>query len=104
MGKPWSAGQAQARESLAADQEDLEARIAAARRDRDAKARAVPRSLLSRYERIRSRRRIHAIFPLRGNSCGHCDTLIPLQRRSVMMGTGATEICEGCGVMLYASE
>lgn len=96
--------QAQARESLAADQQDLETRIAEAKRDRESKASSVPRSLLAKYERIRSRKRIHAIFPLRGNSCGHCDTLIPLQRRSVMMGTGATEICEGCGVMLYATE
>jgi len=93
-----------ARESLAADQQDLEARIAEAKRDRESKASAVPKSLLAKYERIRSRKRVHAIFPLRGNSCGHCDTLIPLQRRSVMTGTGATEICEGCGVMLYASE
>jgi predicted nucleic acid-binding Zn-ribbon protein len=93
-----------ARESLAADQQDLEARIAEAKRDRESKASAVPKSLLAKYERIRSRKRVHAIFPLRGNSCGHCDTLIPLQRRSVMTGTGATEICEGCGVMLYATE
>jgi predicted nucleic acid-binding Zn-ribbon protein len=98
------AAQSKARESLAADQQDLEARISDARRDREGKANSVPRSLLARYERIRSRKRVHAIFPLRGNSCGHCDTLIPLQRRSVMLGTGATEICEGCGVMLYASE
>jgi predicted nucleic acid-binding Zn-ribbon protein len=98
------AAQAKARESLAADQQDLETRIADAKRDREAKASSVPRSLLTKYERIRSRKRVHAIFPLRGNSCGHCDTLIPMQRRSVMIGTGATEICEGCGVMLYATE
>jgi predicted nucleic acid-binding Zn-ribbon protein len=96
--------QATARESLSADQAELESRIADAKRDREAKARAVPRPLLTKYERIRSRKRVHAIFPLRGNSCGHCDTAIPLQRRSIMQGTGATEICEGCGVMLYASE
>jgi predicted nucleic acid-binding Zn-ribbon protein len=96
--------QSKARESLAADQQDLESRIADARRDRERKANAVPRPLLAKYERIRSRKRVHAIFPMRGNSCGHCDTLIPMQRRSVMIGTGATEICEGCGVMLYATE
>src|SRR5262245_2302108 len=96
--------QAKARESLAADQQDLDSRIADAKRDRESKASVVPRSLLAKYERIRSRKLVHAIFPLRGNSCGHCDTLIPLQRRSVMIGTGATEICEGCGVMLYATE
>lgn len=96
--------QAQARESLAADQQAIEAKLATARQERQDKANTVPRSLLSRYERIRSRKRVHAVFPLRGNSCGHCDTMIPLQRRSMMSGSGATEICEGCGVMLYATE
>jgi len=47
---------------------------------------------------------VHAVFPLRNNSCGQCDTMLPLQRRSQMLNTGATEVCEGCGVMLYASE
>lgn len=96
--------QAQARASLAADQQALEEKLANARQERQDKANTVPRNLLSRYERIRSRKRVYAVFPLRGNSCGHCDTMIPLQRRSMMSGTGATEICEGCGVMLYAAE
>jgi predicted nucleic acid-binding Zn-ribbon protein len=96
--------QTRARESLSADQQELEQRLADARRVREEKARQVPRALLSRYERIRSRKRVHAVFPLRGHSCGNCDTLIPLQRRSIMVGTGATEICEGCGVMLYAAD
>jgi predicted nucleic acid-binding Zn-ribbon protein len=98
------AAQAQARESLAADQQAIEVKLVKARQERQDKANTVPRSLLSRYERIRSRTRVHAVFPLRGNSCGHCDTMIPLQRRSMMSGSGATEICEGCGVMLYAAE
>jgi uncharacterized protein len=96
--------QVMARDSLAADQSDIEAKLTDARKDREAKAAHVPRSLLSRYDRIRSRRRVHAVFPLRNNSCGQCDTMLPLQRRSQMLNTGATEVCEGCGVMLYASE
>jgi predicted nucleic acid-binding Zn-ribbon protein len=96
--------QTQAKESLAADRQALEAKLERARQERQDKANTVPRSLLSRYERIRSRKRVYAVFPLRGNSCGHCDTMIPLQRRSMMSGSGATEICEGCGVMLYAAE
>jgi predicted nucleic acid-binding Zn-ribbon protein len=98
------AAQAQARESLAADQRTIEAELADARKIRDEKARKVPRSLLTKYDRIRSRKRVHAIFPLRGNSCGNCDTTIPMQRRSIMSATGGTEICEGCGVMLYATD
>ena len=96
--------QAEAHASLAADQADIERQLVEARRERDGKAKSVPRALLGRYERIRSRKRVHAVFPLRGHSCGNCDTMIPLQRRSVMTGTGATEICEGCGVMLYATD
>ena len=96
--------QVKARDSLAADQSDIEEKLADARKDREAKATGVPRTLLSRYDRIRSRRRVHAVFPLRNNSCGQCDTMLPLQRRSQMLNTGATEVCEGCGVMLYASE
>jgi hypothetical protein len=30
--------------------------------------------------------------------------MIPLQRRSAMTGSSRTEICEGCGVMLYATD
>ena len=96
--------QVKARDSLAADQSDIEAKLADARKDRETKAAHVPRSLLSRYDRIRSRRRVHAVFPLRNNSCGQCDTMLPLQRRSQMLNTGATEVCEGCGVMLYATD
>lgn len=96
--------QAQARESLSADQQRIESELGDARKIREDKARKVPRSLLSKYDRIRSRKRVHAVFALRGNSCGNCDTAIPMQRRSIMTATGGTEICEGCGVMLYATD
>lgn len=96
--------QAEARASLSSDQEAIEKELEEARTIRDQKAKKVPRSLLTRYDRIRSRKRVLAIFALRGNSCGNCDTAIPMQRRSVMSATGGTEICEGCGVMLYATD
>jgi uncharacterized protein len=96
--------QAEKRESLSADRQALEGQIAEARAARTSKAAAVPRGLLSTYDRIRMRKPGPAVFPLRGPSCGNCDTMIPLQRRSSMTGTGATVICEGCGVMLYATE
>jgi predicted nucleic acid-binding Zn-ribbon protein len=95
--------QVEARQSLDADTRMIEAQLAQARADREQKAASVPRALLQRYERIRSKKRVHAVFPLRGNSCSACDTMIPLQRRT-MMSAGATEICEGCGVLLYASD
>lgn len=96
--------QAEKHASLAADRQALEAEIAEARAARNAKANAVPRGLLSTYDRIRSRKPGPAVFPLRGASCANCDTMIPLQRRSSMSGSGATVICEGCGVMLYAAD
>lgn len=96
--------QKELRSSLDTERSKLEAQLADVRKDRDERAANVPRSLLARYDRIRSRRRVHAVFPLRGHSCANCDTVIPLQRRSAMAGSGATEVCEGCGVLLYAGE
>lgn len=96
--------QREMRSSLDADRSVIEAQLAEIRARRNERAKAVPRSLLARYDRIRSRRRVHAVFPLRGHSCANCDTVIPLQRRSAMAGSGATELCEGCGVLLYAGE
>ncbi len=96
--------QTQARESLDADRTRIEGQLGEARSARGKKAAGVPRTLLAKYDRIRSKKRVHAIFVLRGQSCGHCDTTLPLQRRSIMENTGGTEICEGCGVMLYAAD
>ncbi len=96
--------QTEARASLSADQAKIEGELAKARGIRAEKAKSVPRTLLSRYERIRSRKRVYAVFPLRGAACANCDTALPLQRRSMMTGSGATEVCEGCGVMLYAAD
>jgi predicted nucleic acid-binding Zn-ribbon protein len=93
-----------ARSTVDADRAAIEQQLSELRARREASAAKVPRSLLARYDRIRSRKRVHAVFPLRGHSCANCDTVIPLQRRSAMAGTGATEVCEGCGVLLYAGE
>jgi len=96
--------QEEARATLDSDRRALEKELNAVKVERDRKAQSVPRPLLQRYDRIRSRRRTTALFPLRGQSCAHCDTAIPVQRRSTMAATGATELCEGCGVLLYAAE
>lgn len=96
--------QQETRASLDADRATLEKELGEARADRIQKAQSVSRSLLQRYDRIRQKRRSTAVFPLRGQSCAHCDTAIPVQRRSTMVATGATELCEGCGVLLYAAE
>lgn len=92
--------QASAREEIAAEQSALDSEIKEARAGRDAKAAKVDRALLHKYDRIRSRRE-NALYPLRGMTCGNCDTAVPMQRRNVMLANGTIEVCEGCGVLLY---
>jgi predicted nucleic acid-binding Zn-ribbon protein len=96
--------QQEARTSLDADRAVVERELGTVRAGREAKAVKVPRALLQKYDRIRSRRRSAALFALRGKSCANCDTAIPVQRYSTMVSSGATELCEGCGVLLYAAE
>jgi len=96
--------QADERETLAAERAKIEAELAEARAKRAQTASHVPKPILAKYDRIRTRRGEQAIFALRGPSCGHCDTAIPLQRRNQMIGTGQIEVCEACGVLLYATQ
>lgn len=74
-----------------------------AKQDRLARASVVPAPILGKYDRIRGKRP-QALYTLRGGSCGNCDTAIPLQRRNVMSVSGHIEVCEACGVLLYAEE
>jgi predicted nucleic acid-binding Zn-ribbon protein len=78
----------------------LQSELDSARRDRDGRATSVSRPMLGKYDRIRGKR-TQALYPLRGGSCGNCDTSIPLQRRNMMAGSGDIEVCEACGVLLY---
>jgi predicted nucleic acid-binding Zn-ribbon protein len=96
--------QEETRASLAADRTALEKELTDVKAVRETKAQKVPRSLMQKYDRIRSKRRSSAFFPLRGQACANCDTAIPVQRHSAMKATGATEVCEGCGVLLYNAE
>src|SRR5476651_1402395 len=98
------AKQADARGALDADRQAIEKELAAAHAKRDSAARAVPRAMLGTYDRVRSRKHGETVFPLRSNSCSACDTAIPTQRRSTMAASGALEMCEGCGMLLYAGE
>lgn len=96
--------QAAERDALAAERSVIESELAQARAKRAQTASHVPKAILTKYDRIRGRRGEQAIFALRGPSCGHCDTAIPLQRRNQMIGTGQIEVCEACGVLLYATQ
>lgn len=74
------------------------------RADRTKQTTGVNRTILSRYDRIRARRRGHAVFALSAGACGCCDTAIPMHRRSAMATTGVIDVCETCGVLLYAEK
>jgi predicted nucleic acid-binding Zn-ribbon protein len=93
-----------AQESISGERAKLETELNTIRARRNERAGKVGKTLISMYDRIRSKKRVHALFPLRGNSCSNCDTAIPMQRQSQLVQSGKTEVCEGCGVLLYAPE
>jgi predicted nucleic acid-binding Zn-ribbon protein len=93
-----------ARATLASDRKTIEVELNEARSKREKVAQNVPRPLLAKYERIRTKRPAGAVFALLGASCGNCDTALPLHRRNLMLSTGVIEICEACGVLLYATK
>ena len=95
--------QAAARGEIEQERGQIESTLGEARVQRDAKTTSISRPLLGKYDRIRSRRK-QALYPMRGNSCGNCDTAIPMQRRNQMSTSGALEVCEACGVLLYRSD
>ena len=95
--------QAEQRAQLGAERAELEGLLTQAQGKRDKALEAIPRSLVSRYERIRDRRRGEAVYAVFRGACSSCDTAIPLQRRNLMADGARIEVCEGCGVLLYAA-
>jgi hypothetical protein len=95
--------QADARATLRDEMAVIERQLADARAARNAKTAAVPAPLLARYERIALRRKAPALYAIRGLTCAACDTSIPLQRRNSLLVGGAIDLCEVCGVLLYAA-
>lgn len=93
-----------AQEAISVERTRLESELSTIRSRRNDRAGKIGKSLISIYDRIRSKKRVHALFPLRGFSCSNCDTNVPMQRRSQMAATGKAEVCEGCGALLYAPE
>ena len=85
------------------DRTEIEADLGVARGKRGMSAEGVPPALRGKYERIRGKRRVEAVFPMHNMSCGNCDTAIPMQRRHIMNNSGAIDLCEACGVLMYMS-
>ncbi|MDO8502258.1 MAG: hypothetical protein Q7S20_10480 [Gemmatimonadaceae bacterium] len=96
------AEQAMAREEIEKEKSEIDASLLTVRAAREGKTAVVPRPLLGKYDRIRTRR-VQALYALRGESCGNCDTAIPMQRRNHMAVNGPIDVCEACGVLLYRS-
>ena len=95
--------QADARAQIEAERAELTGELAAATGLRKSLAAAVESAILAKYDRIRNRRRAQALFALDSGACSCCDTAVPVQRRSMMASTGVIEVCEACGVLLYAT-
>jgi hypothetical protein len=91
------------REALAAERASLDDEVAVSRARRTDRARVVSRSLLNRYDRLRTRGHIAVLVPLEGSSCTSCRTAVPMQVRNEILAGRRVETCEGCGVLLYAS-
>jgi len=96
--------QVEPRAAIAARRAELEALSATAAAERGAAAAAVPKEYLVKYERTRRGRAPTAVFPLLKDSCGHCFTAVPVQRRILIQQGMSIESCEVCGVLLYAAE
>jgi predicted nucleic acid-binding Zn-ribbon protein len=96
------AEQVESRANIASERAGIDGELAAARTARERSAKEVSPSLLSRYDRVHSRRKSAVVFALgSGFSCGSCDTAIPLQRRPSMASGNTIATCEVCGVLLY---
>ena len=87
----------------AKERAELEAELEKARNIRSERAAQVPKNILMKYERILSRNTSNVLYPLRGQACGRCDTAIPMQRRNAIAAGRAIDVCEACGVLLYAA-
>lgn len=94
--------QADVRGRLMTERSAIEQELGEATAKRSRAAADVPASLLSRYERVQSRKRSTALFPLHADfSCGSCETAMPLQQRPSLAGGNRIDVCEACGVLVY---
>ncbi len=98
-----AAEQREAREAIVAERAAIAAEVATAEGERASRVAPVSRPVLLKYERIRAKKRRQAVYELAAGACSACHTALPVQRRFTMQATGAIELCEACGVLLYAS-
>lgn len=90
------------REALLAEQDRMQAMLAAQRKQRAEEAERIDRQVLQLYDRIRTSRSDVAMAPLtRDGACGHCYTAVTIQQRVEVRSRSRIVCCEGCGVILY---
>lgn len=97
-------GQSEMRTSLEARKSDVEKERSVAATAREASAKTVDKALRTRYERLRSPRRLQVLVALNGATCGGCNTAIPMSRRAAIKAGTVIDACENCGVILYQGE
>jgi predicted nucleic acid-binding Zn-ribbon protein len=96
--------QVAARDAIKAEQAALGGTLQAAQAKRAARAESVSGPMRAKYDRIRQRRKSQSLFAIESGACSACDTAIPVQRRQAMSNSGSVEVCEGCGVLIFAKE
>src|SRR6478609_3873423 len=79
-------GQSEMRTSLKARKSDIEKERSVAMAAREASAKLVEKPLRTKYDRLRSPRRLQVLVPLNGTTCGACNTAIPMSRRAAIKG------------------
>ncbi|MEP7382552.1 MAG: hypothetical protein ABI910_12750 [Gemmatimonadota bacterium] len=100
----FDATQEDKRAEIETERAALDAELSAARRKRDGIADKVPDAMRTIYDKMRDRRRRQVVYPIAYGACSACDTSVPVQRGKQMAIKGTLEACEGCGMLLYASE
>lgn len=100
----FDATQQEKRAEIERERAALDAELSAARQKREAKAGDVPNGMRTMYDKMRDRRRTQVVYPVAYGACSACDTSIPVQRGKQMALKGTLEACEGCGMLLYATE
>ncbi|MCC6774842.1 MAG: hypothetical protein IT360_26950 [Gemmatimonadaceae bacterium] len=100
----FDATQESKRSEIEGERRALQAELASARAKREGIAKRVPEDMRTIYEKMRVRRRSQVVYPLAYGACSACDTSVPVQRGKQMAIRGTLEACEGCGMLLYATE
>lgn len=91
------------REELTRDRASAEAELDELRQERAGRTQEIAEPARILYERVRGGRTRSVLAALTvDGACGHCFSMVPIQRQAEIR-TGATLVrCEECGVILYA--